>query len=307
MKKIVVIGNCQMVPIGNNIMSTPEITEKYTLFQGRSVHMITEQQVKDLHNHIALCDILVCTHVNEGYRNGIGVDTNHLISLAKKSEKIIIVPTIYWEGQTPELFYMKNFDGSNNAEIFDYHNKIIFLSYLRGYSIEKTVSELLDGEKVSFNTKLIENTNNRLIKREKDIKQKYECFMESEIVNIEFSDFIIRNYTSSRLFWTFNHPSAFLLNYVSELIINSIVDNSTTNMISEELLDVSFFPLLKGVYTALKCNFEDNRHFRVRKKYYSPFDIVNLYFEFYHKNSNLVTHNQKGIMERNDGLFYSES
>lgn len=302
MKKIVAIGNCQLVPIVKNIMSTPELTEKYILFQGRSVHMITEQEVKDLHNHIASCDILICTHVNEGYRNGIGVDTNHLIFLAKKAEKIIIIPSIYWEGQTPELFYMKNIDGSNNSEIFDYHNKIIFASYIQGYSVEKTVSVILDGEDISFNTNFIETTNNRLIKRENEIKHEYEHVMENEIINIEISEFIIKNYTSSRLFWTFNHPTTFLINYASELIINSIECNLKANMVSEEFLDDSFFPLHKSVYAALKCDFEDERHFRVRRKYYSLFDIVNLYFEFYKKNFNLVMHNKKGIMERNDGL-----
>lgn len=302
MKKIVAIGNCQLVPIVKNILSTPELIEKYTVVQGRSVHMITEYQVKNLHDHIAFCDILICTHVKEGYRNGIGVDTNHLISLAKKAEKIIILPSIYWEGQTPELFYMKNLDGSNNIEIFDYHNKIIFLSYIKGYSAEETVSILLDGGKISFNTNYIEITNKNLIKRENDIKQEYDRILERKIINIEFSDFIIKNYTSSRLFWTFNHPTTFLLNYVSALIINSIMRTSKTNMISEELLDDSFFPLHKSVYTALNCNFENNHNFRVRKKYYSPFDIVNLYFDFYNKNLKLVMYNKNIIMKRNDGL-----
>lgn len=301
-KKIVAIGNCQLVPIVQNILSTPELTEKYTLFQGRSVHMISEEQVKNLHEHIAFCDLLICTHVNEGYRNGIGVDTNHLLSRAKKAEKIIIVPSIYWEGQTPELCYMKNLDGSNNTELFDYHNKIIFSSYIRGYSLEETLSALLDGEKISFNTNLIETTTNNLIKREKVIRQEYEGAMEREIVTIEFSDFIIKNYTSSRLFWTFNHPTTFLINYISRLIMDLIGCNSHANMMREELLDGSFFPIHKSVYNALNCDFKNESRFKVRRKCYSPFDIVNLYFDFYKKNSDLVMHNKKAIMERNDGL-----
>lgn len=172
MKNIVAVGNCQMFPIVNCLRSIQEVNEVYSIFHARPVHVISKENLFEVYQKCSECDILICNFVNKGYRNNIGIDTPHLISLTPQNAKIILLPSIHWEGQNPELFYLKKEDGSVCTESFDYHNKIIFFSYLQGFSIEKTTEYLLEGENVFLDKIFLEIANKNLFLRENNLRER---------------------------------------------------------------------------------------------------------------------------------------
>ena len=305
MKKIVLVGNCQMFPVEKKLKSIPNFSNNFFIFRSIPVHVITKKSIPELYNNISNCDYLICNHINTGYRNNIGLDTKTLIQHTHKHTKIIILPSIHWTGQTPELFYFKNFDGiSNITETFDYHNKIILYLYINGFTEKKTSEILISNynSHIKLNKNFLHEADLELLKREQQICNQYANFQEKKIEIILFSEFIKNNYKFSRLFWTFNHPTSLLLNYITKNIYKLLENKDVLLHNNEEILNNSFFPISSLVYRYLGCSFFNSISFRLRNKYYSSLELVKLYFDFYKNNNKLTEYNIK-ILEKQNNFF----
>jgi hypothetical protein len=215
----------------------------------------------------------------ENYRNSIGLGTETLKSHLPNDATILTWPSIYWSGYNPKLFYLKDSSGVSVSKDFDYHHRPIFSGYLNSHSVA-TVSDAINKPE-SFVA-----TADAAHKALRDLATR-----ESKL-DLKVSSFIEGHYQSQRLFWTFNHPSQFVIIYLARQILKALnLEDDFPTTPPKEPLSNTVYPILPAVRLALNLHFPAENFFRIRWRNLSLPTAIGEYFNFYDKNPELVKSN----------------
>jgi hypothetical protein len=107
----------------------------------------------------------------------------------------ISFPSIYFDGYFPSLMYLRKPEGGTlKGVIGDFHDMRVVKAFLKGKSVEETLSELTMLKELSEVKSQFAGSLQRLGEREKEL-------------DIKTADFIFENSLEKRLFYVFNHPS----------------------------------------------------------------------------------------------------
>jgi hypothetical protein len=271
------IGNCQAQPLRYILKQSKNFSRFFTLNDFPAVHIAKLEDVKRLYQDLEDCSLLITQPISDLYRDSIGLGTSSLFSIACNSNKITY-PSLYFSGYNPELFYLKSADGRSINIDFDYHCKIIFKSYLDGYSIQNTYNTLFDNNEI-LNSSLADISFSIIRKRE-------------QLIDIKISDFIEKYYQAQRLFLTFNHPSTSLLKYVAAKILSELdLSDDVSSLPIPELLDGTVYPILPRTQVSLKLKFSIENGYKIRRQKFTEHQIIEKYFTFYTQNPELVNQN----------------
>lgn len=256
-KKCFVLGNCQAQPLRFILNQSKSFSNYFELVDFPAVHVAKPDQVLALHRELSDAGLVLCQPIAEGYRGNIGLGTETIFRYMTETALKITYPSIYFSGYNPELFYLKNELGSSIAKDFDYHCKVIFNSFLAGFAVDETCNYLC-GEKAFSLSQVsedwIEKSVVEIRKRERDI-------------DIKVSQCIAESFRERRLFWTFNHPSNFLLMSVAQEIFKLLEINYDLNYFDcPELLDGTIYPILPEIKSRLKLNFDSQKKLQNKKK-----------------------------------------
>ncbi len=289
MKTLSIVGNCQGTALSRIMKYKYNLSNQYNIFLGRPVHVATLDDVKNIHNAIASSEIVILWDIQKGYRNNIGLDTDTLLSLCVKAEKIFITPTIYWNGLCPEIFYFKDKSNKSITNVFDYHNQIIFNGYLHEKSIDTVVNDFYDEESTIIIPDILLKNLNQLKERELNLAKK---FPHASILSS--SKYIIDNFTSKRLFWVMNHPSNEIFFHIAEQILmdTSVLKYTINDKKIEQILANSYFPIHPCIKKSLGINFLDVNDIKCRNVSYKLPDIIKKYYDFYNNYLELVRYNE---------------
>lgn len=206
-KKLLFVGNCQAGGLLELFSYSTNFTNAFTWKVFPGVFAITPEEVTTLREELRTTDVFLFHPVQESYRNNIGVGSKTLKSFLPQHAVCLSVSPTYWDAYNPELFYLRNPDGSHVTEQFDYHNRLIFKSFIEGLSVKDTILRFSDPTVYAGSLPVAMNSLEELKHREMSLDIKTESFIR-------------RNFHEQRLFWTLNHPTNALLLHIADQIFS---------------------------------------------------------------------------------------
>ena len=287
-KKLLFVGNCQANGLLELFSHSTHFTNAFTWKVFPGVFEITPETVAILHSELATTDVFLFHPVQESYRNNLGVGSETLKSLLPQHAVRLSVSPTYWNGYNPELFYLRNPDGSHFTEQFDYHSRIIFKSFIEGLSVEDTILRFSEPTVSIGSLAAAMDGLEELKRREMSLDIRTESFIRS-------------HFREQRLFWTLNHPTNALLLHIADQIFNLLdVENDLlplrhNNYNIQELFTSTTFPILPSVVESLGLTFDDPFVFHLGGEEITQQELINKYFQFYSEHPDLVILNKSAI------------
>ncbi|WP_158967012.1 WcbI family polysaccharide biosynthesis putative acetyltransferase [Paraglaciecola sp. L3A3] len=282
--RIVIVGNCQARPLKEIIEA---LGNDVTVISTPIVHLLKDEDEQSIDADMIEADIIVTQLIADNYPCKF-IQTNKLKQ--KYPNKIVTILNLFYSGYTPDWMYIR-VPGKNTLKgpMGDYHNSTIVDSWLAGRTIHETAERLFDKQYNydRYNKDVILSMN--------------ELSSREENVDVKIVDFIQSNLTSKRLFFTFNHPCLFLLVEYAMRILKKIgypenLDSSNLQM--NEPLSQFIPPLNSGVdfdfpvvkeFKGLEIAAIDGSEITTAgEKFYSPSEIVELYFSIYAENEDVI-------------------
>jgi hypothetical protein len=286
MQRVVVIGNCQASALELMLRTNEEFTKHFELVSFPPVHEFPEAMVPELHRAVAEADVLIPQRIEDGYRNGMGLGTDTLVAIAQTST-VVRWPSIYWAGYFPDLFYLRDHDGNPVLDgPFDYHDRSILRAYAEGLDVAATCLLLEDAERPSDACAWAAKTTAELDVRGRD------C-------DVQVAPFIASRFRDELLFFTMNHPTNSLLEFIAQQIttilgVPGIVDR---RRMPGEVLGSTFYPLHANHVRSLGLRFgtefgAGRASYRIRDASYEPAEAVRAFQSYYESNPQLVELNR---------------
>lgn len=225
-------------------------------------------------------DIIITQPLADNYRAKSYLSTKFVIEHCKNDCKIIIVDVIYFDFYYVDLTYT-HFNNSRLTKPGDYHYKFMQECYKNGNDISYYINNIVNNIHFKRPDELEHIANeslNELNRRYEENKQKY---IGPNIHFIYTGDYIRDNYKHKLLFYSMNHPSKYILQFVCESILNLLdIPNTTINYNSD--------PLASTKCIMYKC-IQPCVFFNINK--YEPYmyktnnirDICKLYYNVYNE------------------------
>lgn len=273
-KKILFYGNCQLHALFKTIENSCANTQLITCW-------LTDMTKEEFTHSIKDAKIIITQPIKEDYRDKDYMGTNYVINNCAMDAIVIIFPSLHFN-----FYYFDcNYKFYNNEMLrvpSDYHyNGIInclkenkdmdyFINNVYTNCNYKTKEELLD---------IAHQSINELRQREKAM-QEYK--KKSNIYIIPAAEFIEQNFQHELLFWTVNHPTKYVFQYLAfEILklldlplnkINKSIDILSTN---EKCL------LYKCLENAVYFNVNNFKPRLNQLEIHDPFEIISAYYTVY--------------------------
>jgi hypothetical protein len=282
MERAVVVGNCQASALELMLRTNEEFTRRFELVSFPPVHEFPKAMVPELHRAVAEAAVLIPQRIDDGYRDGMGLGTDTLAAIAQTST-VVRWPSVFWAGYFPDLFYLRDaaqapvLDGP-----FDYHDRSILRAYADGMDAAETCSLLEDAERPSDALAWAEQATAELDARGQDCE-------------VQIASFIASRFREELLFYTMNHPTNSLLEFIARQITTllGVPGSVDRRRMPGEVLGSTFYPLHANHVRALRLRFGEEVRagrttFRLRGKSYEPEQAVQAFYEYYRANPELV-------------------
>jgi hypothetical protein len=213
--------------------------------------LIAPEEIDYITSELKSSELIITQPINDGYR-GMPIGTNQLRETCNSKTKIIVIPNLYFEGYHPNFLYIKDQNNQtvsprlSEYKIFksDYHDAFCFSAKILGLNFADYINiyEKIVLDESWINTNLT-NSLDALRKRES------EC-------DIKISRHIEDNFLKTQLFWTFNHPSNNLLEFLTDKIIELLGLSSISKIEFPELLTSEIFPIMSSTAKILSLDFK---------------------------------------------------
>lgn len=185
---------------------------------------LTELKENEYLSIIKNMDVIITQPISTNYRNKYYLSTSYLLKNCKADAKIIIIPSLYFKFYYIDLkIKMINGDAPDQDILIDpcpYHYEYMIESYLQNKSIHTYIDEIVNNVNLKTNEELEEimsDSLNELKKRENNMLIYDE--LHKNIDYIPVSNYIENNYKHKLLFYSINHPTKYLFQYISEIIL----------------------------------------------------------------------------------------
>lgn len=270
MNKIAILGNCQIFAVQNYFNANETFRKMWEILPIPPIFQITDgaailDMLKDvdcivtqpLHSHVGGCDM-------------------SLPVLRSLGGKCIGFPNVYFDGYNPELFYLKIDGGLVRSPLFDgidYTLANILFSYVNGHSIARCRDTWYSQDAVNFTClNNVDNAKKNVIASINELRyRETQCTIKS-------ASFIEENLFSSRIFYTMNHPSLLVMNYVTSHIFDELGLRGYITQ-DEDLFSHTVIPIISPIKGAFA--FDDDCRFRIKGNLYSSFEVIAEYYKWF--------------------------
>lgn len=204
MKKILFYGNCQM-----------DALMKVTGLKGQYIACYkTQIKKEDFNSIIKSCDVIFTQKIKDDYHNKFYLSTSNVIKQKKRDCKVFICTNNYMN-----FYYFDSFISKTILKPTPYHYFSLIKYKTDIQYIKNNIINNIDFKNIEDLNKIVNNNIQELVARENIIKKKY---IGNNIYYIFTSEFIKNNYKKNLLFWTINHPTKYILQYMAKQICNTI-------------------------------------------------------------------------------------
>ncbi|AII42022.1 hypothetical protein KR100_01195 [Synechococcus sp. KORDI-100] len=197
---IAVVANCQARPLIHLL----EANFKVQCLEPIIVHLAKDEYADEYRFKLETADILISQFISDQYPCSTIRTKNLKESLIKK---LVLIPNLFYRGYTPDLRYVRlRGQPTLTGPLGDYHSSIIIDAWSNSLSQKEAKKNYLDDSlwKKVYQNVAVESLN-ELKEREKKL-------------DISVSDIIEREQQYKQLFFTFNHPSKYLLDQLVKRI-----------------------------------------------------------------------------------------
>jgi hypothetical protein len=277
--KIIILfyGNCQT----HAILETLNLPNTFLTYH---IPCYSENIVEEnFTSIIKSCDIIITQPIYDNYRNKPYLSTSFILQNKKSNCKVIIFDSCYFNFYYFDLTY-KSFNNNKLDKPCDYHYNKMIECYNNGYSVNYYIDNFVNNLDLKTSEELeqiAENSLTELHHRHINAKKNYEFGTEYIISTYEY---IKQNYKDKLLFYSMNHPSKYVIQFICEQIVNILQIENTINY------DVDVLASTKCIlYKCLSknINFDINSHNPITNGYDNIYSITDLYYYTY-KEINLT-------------------
>jgi hypothetical protein len=295
---ILFYGTCQ----SKGIKDVLNLSENYYI-QYHIQCYSTNISKEDFNNILNICDIIITQPIPDNYRDKDYLSTTYIINNCKKDCKVLIYQRQYFNFYYYNTIYYKFKDDvlhipndyhyghmieyyKKNKNVDDFMNEIVFNMNLKSKDdlesiANESIQYLVERDKDIVN-KYIKNTMN-LSKHSEDkellsVANAIDNTSKSNILYVSVVQYIKDNYKNKLLFYSMNHPTKVLLQYVAQEIVTKLNLKNSINYQIDPLNEPKCI-IYSCIQNALNFNiFNENVQLCDKHDIKS---IVNLYYDTY--------------------------
>jgi hypothetical protein len=298
-KNILFYGTCQ----SKGVMDVLNLSEnEFVIYHIQCYN--TEITKEELNNILSICDIIITQPIPDYYRNKKYLSTSYIINNCKKDCKIVIYQRQYFNFYYYDtLYYKYNNDVlhvpndyhyqeminyyKNNKNIEDYINEIIHNKNIKSkdeleYIANESIQFLYDRDKEIINQYIKNDNRMNLSNQKMDKELLSESKVKENIYYISIVQYIKDNYKNKLLFYSMNHPTKILLQYICNEIVQKLNLKNSINYDIDPLNEPKCI-LYDCIQNAV--NFDISNENITLSGNNDIFSIVKLYYDTYNSIS----------------------
>lgn len=247
---VLLYGNCQLYAI----LRTLNLKPSYNVVNIACWN--TDLNKKNFTDIINKCDVIITQSINDNYRDVDYLSTTYIKQHKKSNCKLIIFDSCHFDFYYFDLTY-KTFNNERLSVPIDYHYNKMIECYNAGHSTEDYINNFVNNLDLKSSEELetiAENSLNELYNRYMKNKEKHN---DNNIYIITTYQYIKQNYKDKLLFYSMNHPTKYLIQFICEEIVNILQIQNTINY-HIDVLDNPKCILYKCI--SKNVNFDINHH-----------------------------------------------
>lgn len=284
MKKYTIYANCQGQALARVLNSSQSFTKEYEYVKLKRVQNIQPHELESVIDKVIPdVDLFIYQPISRSYKNNPKYSASAMVSLLNSDSIHISFPSCYFLGYHPELRFIKVHTSKNSKNVTSLlrvngkqekslvHDANIISGYLANQSSYQIKKTILDDDfyDKSFIAKNLDRTFLALKEREETFK-----------VNIPISQYVKDNFQEKKLFYTFNHPSKILMQYIAVQILELIDIKPDFQMIPNVLAHLDF-PIYPSIHKNLGLQFPNISEFRLKQQSMDLELVISQYLESY--------------------------
>ena len=243
----------------------------------------TELSKEEFDEILQKCDIIITQPISDNYRDKEYLSASYIVNNCKKNSHVIIFNSCYFNFYYFDLTY-KNFNGQRLNKPIDYHynemincynNKQPKKYYLKNYVNNvnlKTKEELEKYANASITE--LQNRYNEMVTKYTTGKNNIHC--------ISISEYVRKKYKNKLLFYSINHPTKYLFQFICKKIIKILKLKTdiriNINYDVDPLAGIKCI-LYKCIQKAVNFNIDKMKPLMLNKKH--NYSITELYYNDY--------------------------
>ena len=271
---ILFYGNCQTYAV----LKTLNLNSTCNIFH---IECWNENIDKNIFTDIITkCDIIITQPINDNYRDVDYLSTSYIIKHKKSNCKIIIFDSCHFDFYYFDLTY-KMFNNDILRKPIDYHYNKMIECYNNNNTIEYYITNFVNNLDLKTTEELeilalnsLETLQNRNIIN----KEKYN---DKNIYFIGTYEYIKNNYKDKLLFYSMNHPTKCVIQFICEKIINILQIENTIDYVVDILNNPKCI-LYKCIQK--NVNFDINNYNFLTLGLTDVGEITQLYYNTYKEN-----------------------
>lgn len=264
-KAVVIYGNCQTQRLRKIMLMHKPFYEKYFFIEIMPVFTYISNKEKQEQWHILLndlafwkeIDLFIYQKVLETNRFYCGLATKHILGMLSESCQTIQILNIYFTGYFIQAKRNEHniMQEVHQSGLFFYCDKYVDEMIEKGLSENEIINEI---SRVDFiEPKQVYDA----------VKKSFEQMREREKeADVGITDFVEQYYDKQQLFYSFNHPTNFVLFEYAKRILKYLdlgdleIDENAAYILADTLRGVDI-PIYPAVLNALKLNGGVNQYF----------------------------------------------
>jgi hypothetical protein len=279
MKKMAVIGNCQAEALSKFLLSNNNFNKIYQYIEVKPIFLMNEYELNYFYTYTLLdLDLIIIQPINEDFNDNIKYSTKTILNNTKHNSISILIPSLYFDFYHPYLCYL-NGEYSKIREPIDYHDRTLIKLYLayKELSNEEIIEKYINifNNERFINDSMINDILTLSLQHIEDRENNFKNYIVNNTKCIYMHDFIKNNYKENILFYSVNHPSKYLLSYLTDEILKYLNIN-----IEDYSNDIDpFNNLIIPIYNCLKnvLNFDITQY----NNMINDKELYNKYIEIY--------------------------
>lgn len=227
-------------------------------------------------------DIIITQSICDNYRDKPYLSTNFIIQNCKKTCKIIIFDSCYFNFYYFDVTYdLFNTKVTLNQPI-DYHYNKMMECYKNNLSVKYYLENIVNNKDLKTKKELENYANESLEELRKKYLENIQKYKKNNNIHIiTCYDYIKNNYKDKLLFYSMNHPTKFIIQFICEKIIKILnIDNTIDYNI--DALNFIKCIIYKSIQKVVNFDISDFKPLTCEKQDIK--EITELYYNAYRNN-----------------------
>ncbi len=210
---ILFYGNCQMYAV----LKTLKLSKEFNIFHIECwSDNIDKQYFTDI---IKKCNIIITQPINDNYKNVDYLSTSFIIKNKNTDCKLIIFDSCYFNFYYFDLTY-KMFNNEILHKPIDYHYNKMIECYINNYSKKYYITHFVNNLDLKSSEELEMIAQNSLNELKNRNENNLKTYNDKNMYVIGTYEYVKNNYKDKLLFYSMNHPTKYLIQFICEKIID---------------------------------------------------------------------------------------